>query len=387
MFLFDKPYISPFLKQTVCKYGIPVVDTPGTKLMDLDAQTRLICEEQAVESFHTAHMPVYTVSENSIGWLSNKLGPCTLMDHIALFKDKLKFRELTHTLFPDFFFQEVQAEDLTSLAFDSIPLPVVIKPTVGFFSMGVHTISTKADWTQAINAIGAEMEQVKEIYPTEVLNAATFIIEQYISGDEFAVDAYFNADGKPIVLGIFKHLFSSAADVSDRVYITSRAIIETHLQKFTAFLEQIGQLTGVKTFPMHVELRRNHAGQIIPIEVNPMRFGGWCTTADATHMAYGMNPYHYYYTQQEPNWPALLQKKDDSLFSLIVLDNSTGIPSEQISSFDYEKLLSGFSNPLELRKVDHNEYPLFGFLFAETPADSLDELETILHSDLTEFIK
>ncbi|MCP3675252.1 MAG: ATP-grasp domain-containing protein [Gammaproteobacteria bacterium] len=32
----------------------------------------------------------------------------------------------------------------------------------------------------------------------------------------------------------------------------------------------------------HDELRGDDKGTILPIEVNPMRFGGWCTSADIT---------------------------------------------------------------------------------------------------------
>ena len=44
----------------------------------------------------------------------------------------------------------------------------------------------------------------------------------------------------------------------------------------------LAKLAGLKNFPLHTEVRVNEKGEIIPIEVNPMRFGGWCTTADFT---------------------------------------------------------------------------------------------------------
>jgi len=49
-------------------------------------------------------------------------------------------------------------------------------------------------------------------------------------------------------------------------------------------------------------------------------------------------------------------------------------------------LLSNFEKPLELRKIDYEEYPVFGFLFVETKEESIFELERILKSDLKEFI-
>jgi len=124
----------------------------------------------------------------------------------------------------------------------------------------------------------------------------------------------------------------------------------------------------------------------LPIEVNPMRFGGWCTTADVSFMAYGLNPYLYYYSQEKPNWPEILKGKEGKLYSIVVLDNSTGINTGEITSFDYEKLLSRFEKPMELRKVDYKKHPVFGFLFTETREEDFIELENILHSDLTEFV-
>lgn len=117
-----------------------------------------------------------------------------------------------------------------------------------------------------------------------------------------------------------------------------------------------------------------------------MRFGGWCTTADLSFLAYGFNPYLCYYQQKKPDWHEVLKGKEGKLFSIVVLDNSTGIDAEEITSFDYEKLVSSFENPLELRKIDYKTYPVFGFLFTETRENNFIELKNILDSDLNEFI-
>ena len=387
MFLVDKPYLSDFFKQTVKDHAIPVVGTKIAKQLDLFNGTNIVSESSAIKMARDIDPPLfYTTSENAIAWISKHLSFSDLPEKIALFKDKLKFRELTKPIFPNFYFKEVLLDDLKSIQFSELPLPFIIKPTVGFFSMGVYKVSNLAEWNNTMDLITSEMDQVRNLYPEEVLNTRSFIIEQYIYGEEFAVDAYYNAAGEPVILSIFKHPFSSDADVSDRVYLSSKNIIESNLEEFTAFAGKIGSLAGVKNFPVHIELRRDKDGTLLAIEVNPMRFGGWCTTADTTFMAYGFNPYIYYYTQKKPDWPKILKQKEGKLFSIIVLDNSSGIGVDKISSFDYEKLLSGFEKPLELRKIDYNEYPVFGFLFTETREDNFAELKNILNSDLLEFI-
>ena len=387
MFLVDKPYISDFFKKTVSDNNIPVVATESSRQMDLHASTQLISESRAVEMVRERNtLPIYTTSENTISWITENLSFTDLPAKIALFKDKLKFRQLTKTIFPDFYFRGVRINELNDIQFDTLPLPFIIKPSIGFMSMGVYKVTNEKEWNGVIASITAEIDQVKDLYPESVLDTGSFIIEQCINGEEFAVDVYYNAAGEAVVLGILKHVFSSDADVSDRVYVSSKDIIEQNLSEFTKFAEKIGRLADVKNFPVHIELRRDGNGTALPIEVNPMRFGGWCTTADIAFLAYGFNPYLYYYEQKKPDWSQLLQAKEGKLYSVIVLDNSTGFKIDAIESFDYDKLLTKFKNPLDLRRIDFQQYPVFGFLFAETEEQNFSELQSILESDLIEFV-
>ena len=388
MFFADKPYVSDFFKKTVKDNNIPVVGTEAVKTLDLFPGTGIIEENRAAKLAEDCeNLRAYALSENSISWIAEHLGHTDLPRKIDLFKDKLKFREITRDIFPDFYFRGAGIEELDSIRPTDIPFPVIVKPAVGFFSMGVYRVTNREEWTSTLKKIHAEINKVQNIYPREVMDAERFIIEQSIDGDEFAVDAYFDSAGEPVLLSVFKHTFSSDADVSDRVYTTSTKIIENNLEEFTDFARKIGRATGIRNFPVHMELRRGKNKQILPIEINPLRFGGWCTTADMTHHAWGFNPYLYYYQDKKPDWSELLKKKHDKLFSIIVLDNSTGIDGANISSFDYDRLLSGFENPLELRKTDYKTYPVFGFLFTETGEENRRELEYILNSDLREFVE
>ncbi len=386
MFFADKPYISDFFRQTVKENQIPVVGTEISKTLNLHSETNIISEEQAIETARASgDLKIYTTSENAIGWIAKYLAFSDLPQKITLFKDKVKFRELTRPLFPNFYFKEIRLEDLKTVDATKFPLPFIIKPSVGFFSVGVRKVASREDWRNAVDSILAEMEKRKSAYPEAVLDSSSFIIEECIDGDEYAFDAYFNAEGEAVVLSILKHTFASETDVSDRVYTTSKEIIEENLADFTKFADEIGKLTGLKNFPVHIEVRRRD-GVLLPIEVNPMRFGGWCTTADLSHLAYGFNPYLCYWRDEKPNWDEALQGKDGKLFSLVALDNSTGVPVNDIAAFDFDKLLSNFENPLELRKLDYREYSVFGFLFVETRTDNFAELKRILNSNLSEFI-
>ena len=71
----------------------------------------------------------------------------------------------------------------------------------------------------------------------------------------------------------------------------------------------------------------------------------------------------------------------------MVLDNDTGVAPGAINGFDYDALWGRFSNPLHLSRMDFNRFPLFGFLFVETPAADRTETDWILRAGLSEFLR
>lgn len=387
MIILDKPYVSDYLKETVAKFQFPVLTTEYSNQLNMNSNTKYFSEEEAVKYYKsTPNARIYTNSENAIQWIARHLKETDLSEKINWFKDKVAFRRLTANLFPDVFFQSVKISELDTLKIEDLPVPFVIKPAVGFFSLAVYLVQSIEDWPIVKEKLKIEISEAARLFPSEVMSSTELIIEGYIPGVEFAFDAYYDEKGEPAILNILKHEFASMEDVSDRVYVTSKTIMETYLPPFTHFLKTLGELIELRNFPLHVEVRVDENGKLVPIEVNPLRFGGFCTTADLTPYAWGFNPYVAFFQNFKPNWNEILNDKAGKLFSLIVLDNSTGLKAEAIKSFDYQKLLTRFEKPLELRELDYNEYPLFGFLFLETQEENFEELAYILQSDLMEFV-
>lgn len=386
MILLDKPYVSKLLKDTIIKNNFPFSDLSEDKSFNFENKS--LKTSQAVDFIKNNNdFSIYTTSENSIGWINKNLDFTDLGKKIDIFKNKVKFRNLIKKNYPDYFFREIKFNELFETDITDFEFPLILKPSTGFFSMGVYKVSDKEKWTEVINKLKNEIKNLENIYPPEVMATDSFIAEKEISGDEFAVDAYFDSNGKPVILGIYKHLFSGDDDVSDRVYISSKEIIEENINDFGLFLEKTGNLAQIKNFPVHAELKKDSKNKITPVEINPMRFGGWCTTADMTYYSYGFNPYEYYFFKKTPDWNKILKDKKDKIFSIIVLDNSTGVEASKIKSFDYKKLLNKLSSVLEYRKIDYTKYPVFGFVFAESDRDKMDEIYYLLNSRLNEFIE
>ena len=388
MILIDQPYISTFLLQTIKENNLKIVSTKAARAMISDESLNWIPENEAVEFIiNNSGYPLYTNSENSISWVEKNLTSTKLPGQIHVFKNKIKFRELLKDTFPDYFFKGIKFEDLAQFSLQNIKFPFIIKPAVGFFSLGVHKVDNPEEWPQVLNKIIGDINEIKGFYPNEVVDTDYFILEDCIEGEEYAMDCYFNKEGEPVILSILHHRFSTGKDVNDRVYNTSQEIVENHLPKMQIFLNTLSELTNLRNFPFHVEVRIDKNGTIIPIEVNPMRFGGWCTTADLSYFAFGFNSYLYFLNGTKPNWEELFKAGKNKIYSLILLDNNSGIPETKIADFNYDLLLSDFENPLELRKVDFNDYPFFGMVFVETTPGNEKELDQILTSDLRKYIK
>jgi hypothetical protein len=388
MIILDKPYISEFLLQTLEHNNIPVIHTAIVDELASGWHLNLVSEEEAISHFDGKNdILLYTNSENSISWIENNLQHTSLPEKIKLFKNKILFRDLLTDIYPRYFYQGVKFEAMENFNVGNLPFPFIIKPSVGFFSLGVYKVERMEEWPETLATIKKEIDLIKDLYPPEVLHTGEFIVEECIEGDEFAVDCYFNSNGLPVVLNIMKHIFSSGKDVNDRVYVTSKEIIENYIDPITAFLAQIGKRADLHNFPAHVEVRISGNGIVAAIEVNPLRFGGWCSTPDLAWYAFGINLYEYLYNQKQPDWNTILKGKENLVYSNIVLNNSTGIEGKDISSFDYDKLLKDFENPLELRKADFKKFPLFGFMFCETRKQNMKELERILMSDLKEYLR
>ncbi|MEO8774340.1 MAG: ATP-grasp domain-containing protein [Gelidibacter sp.] len=385
MILIDKPYISDFLLRTIKENNFEIISTDEARSLINDDSLNWISEEDAKNKIIKTSKPlVYTNSENSLTWIFNNLKATKLPDQISLFKDKFKFRELTKDLFPNFLFRKIKIEDIQSLDINELKLPFVIKPSLGFFSIGVHIIHNKNDWDAAKKEL--KYENLKSIYPKEVMDASTFIIEEYIEGEEFAIDAYFNKDGEVVVLNILHHQFSSSTDVSDRVYSTSQSIIRKYKESVEDFLNPIGRKANLKNFPLHVEVRIDKEGVIRPIEINPQRFGGWCTTGDLSWYAFNFNSYEYFFQNKKPNWDEVFKNDKNEIYSIILLNNNSGIEPSKISYFDFDAITKDLENVLVVRKLDFDKYPAFGLLFTETSEKNAKELKEILDSDLRKYI-
>lgn len=385
MYLIDKPYISNFLSETIKENKYKIIATKVAKELINDNSLEWVDENDAITEISTnPNTALYSNSENALSWLEQNFGENDMVKNIKMLKDKLRFRELIKDIFPDFYFKKISLNEIQNYPLDNLPFPFVIKPSIGFFSIGVHIVENENDWEKA--KMELRPKNLESIFPQSVLDTTNFIIEEFIHGEEYAIDYYHNDKGEVVILNVLHHLFSSGTDTSDRVYSTSKEIVYQYKTEFELFLSKIGERLNLKNFPAHAEVRIDKNGKIVPIEINPLRFGGWCTTGDLLGVTLGFNSYKCFFDNEKPDWENIFSNKEDKKYSIIVLDNNSGIAPSEIKAFDYSRLAEDFENSILVRKFDINQYPVFGFVFTETSSFNQMELNEILISDLKKYI-
>lgn len=381
MIILDKQYVSRELKEYLAESRTPVLRNEAALAAAPEGTFHLVSDEEA-DALLAKGERIYTTCENSLSWVLRHSPDKGLQKGIALCKDKAAFRRMLSKIYPDFLFREVAAEELENIDFHELKTPFILKPSVGFFSVGVYTVFNEQDWKRALEDIRSHSADWKKQYDESVVANTRFLLEQYIGGEEYAVDFYYDGEGKAVIVNIFHHEFASADDVSDRLYCSGASIIREHLQPFTDFFNRMNEEVGARNLPVHLELRVEN-GRIIPIEANPLRFAGWCLTDLSLH-AYGFRTYDYFLNDIHPDWDSLLKGKEDRIYSFIVLNPPACLKSEDV--FYYDRLCASFGKVLELRPIDYHTGPVFGFLFTETKASDRAELDHILRSDLTEYL-
>ena len=315
MFILEKPYVSEFMVETIVQNDWPVLDNDAVEDADIEEGAfALWSEKKAIDFFQKQEFPlIYSNSENAISWILENLPKSNISAYVKLFKDKIAFRDLLKELYPEFYYRAVEYDTLRMIKPKEIRYPVVLKPAVGFLSFGVHTIKNEEEWQKALGALDAEMKRAVSLYPNNVVNISKFIMEEMIQGDEYAVDAYYDRNGDPVILNIFQHPLHDDKDVKDRIYITSADIMVRYMAKFAQLLRQIGELRNIRNLPIHIEVRVTSQGDIVPIEVNPMRFAGWCTT-DVAKYAWNINVYECFHEQKRPDWNQVLTNSGREIY-------------------------------------------------------------------------
>ena len=208
MIILDEPYASVPLLDWMEASAHPVLANEFTEKLTAGGRALNLVDAAECARRLEAGEGIYTNSEYALAWILDHVENPTLTDAIRLFKDKAAMREKLAPLSPGLFHETVDRAGLEAVNVADLPLPVVLKPSVGFCSMGVYVIEEPEDWAAAVADIARREDGWHERYPESVVGSSEYLIEGYLAGTEYALDAYFDEGGTPHILNILRHDFA-----------------------------------------------------------------------------------------------------------------------------------------------------------------------------------
>jgi hypothetical protein len=383
--LLTDDYVSPVLLNTLMREEVPVI-VRGRRLKEelerFCPSLKLLGKEDALEIISREDSRLLANAEDLLSCVADRTLDPSRAEGLRQLGDKRGFRELERDAYPDFFFVEAESSRLKE-----IELPpgrgYIIKPSSGLKGIGVRRVKERRDLHMMADALVREAEESAEAIGRDLISPDKFLIEEFIKGEEFACDAYLSSKGEPVVLGIYAHPLRDEEDFRDIVYYTSSGVMKKMLPRVSDFLRKLSAQTGLKGIPLNAEFRLQR-NRLMPIEVNPLRFGSF-SIPDLTFFAFRVNPYKYYYNEQKPEWKKILSQGGEEIFFRVLTRLPEGGRRGAGKSADHEEFAATFSrDPIGYCKLDMKRYPAFSIAFGRT--NNIDEVLKYLDIDFEDYL-
>ena len=136
------------------------------------------------------------------------------------------------------------------------------------------------------------------MFSESVFSKKQVIIEQFLEGDEYAVDMFYSEKGEPVITNITYHPLPKKAAYHHVLYYTSHQIFQQLYPQVESFFTRLNSILNLRTFPIHAEFKLEDGKALLPIELNPLRYGGF-GLADLSYYAYDQCPYFSFFQDQQ----------------------------------------------------------------------------------------
>ena len=298
-------------------------------------------------------------------------------DAIETLKDKVAFRSALRARYP-----ALEVRDLTLDALPTLTLPeggrYVVKPARGVFGTAVHEVDHRTDLAALGERIAAEIARGAEVLSPSALSGDTLILESYIEGEEYAVDAVFTMEGDPIVVGAYRHPMPENSAYLHVVYHAGADVIADVHDQALDFYRYLGAQLDLHGLAMHGEFRLSPSGELLPIEVNSMRVGGM-GLGNMLHHTAGIDAFHHFRTETVPDWSRV--RADDHLHVFLIAYNGATIDTATHRP-DWDALRSHIDDIVLEVPFDYRRQLAFGVVYARQRPERLAKLLALEFDDL-----
>ncbi len=308
---------------------------------------------------------LYLPSESAMQVVFERMDDLGRLELFAKIKDKYECRKLLQPIFPDFYFEKIQLDSLPSYDFGERN-KVVVKPEKGFFGTGVKTIHKGDDLAKVMEKIKVELGKNVQFFSESVLSQHDILVEECIEGDEYAVDMFYDIQGKPVIMNIYSHPIPKTS-YFHVLYYTNKRIFEQFHDQLVSLFGRLNEQLKATSLPIHAEFVYTKNKQLVPIELNPLRYGGF-GLADLTYHAFGFNPFRSYFRDERLDWEKIWRERKGDNYGWVLAYNGSGIDVNK-NLPDHDKLKQQFAHLLAYHELDHLKNPAFGIAYIKEASE------------------
>ena len=298
---------------------------------------------------------------------------------ISTLKNKVECRQMLTTLFPDFYFKEISIPDLAALELDPNER-YFVKPIKGYWGSAAHPLDSYTNRQELMDEITRQLQIRTDIFSDHVVAKDRLIVEEFIDGEEYAVDMFFNEDGKPIITNICYHPLPKKLEYLHVVYYTSYDVFHLLYDNLVQFFTQLNGTLHAKNMPIHGEFKL-HKGKLTPVELNPLRFGS-DGFADLSFHAFGFNPFLCFANNCSPDWEMVWRGREEKVYAFYLGYNGSDLDTRKYRP-DFRNFRNLFSNILADTAMNYQSTLAFSVMYIEE--NSLDRINELLEVEFNEY--
>jgi len=300
-------------------------------------------------------------------------------DLIITLKNKVECRQALAKLFPNFYFKEISISDIPT--FELAPSEkYFIKPIKGYWGSAAYPLNKDTDRNTLSKEISHQLQIRSGIFSDQVVAKDRLIVEEFIDGEEYAVDMFFNEDGEPVITNICYHPLPKKMEYLHVVYYTSFDVFHLLYNDLIRFFSTLNKTLNARNMPIHGEFKL-HRGKLTPVELNPLRFGS-DGFADLSYHAFGFNPFLCFAQNCAPDWDKVWQGRKEKVYAFYLGYNGSNLDTNKCRP-DLRNFRKLFSNILADNAMNYQSTLAFSVMYIEE--NNLDRIHELLEVEFNEY--